>query len=93
VLRTFVTRKDAATGAGTVDVTRVIDIVRAVLLLVVIITVSAARPQPGTDGVRGAAIAVTLGLSVAAWIIWMPASRGRCPSKSDWSRTGPPRRG
>ena len=54
------------TGAGMVDVTRVIDIVRAVLLLVVIITVSAARPQPGTDGVRGAAIAVTLGLSVAA---------------------------
>ena len=77
MLRSFVTRKDAATGAGTVDVTRVIDIVRAVLLLVVIITVSAARPQPGTDGVRGAAIAVTLGLSVAAWIIWMLAGSRR----------------
>ena len=77
VLRSFVTRKDAATGAGLVDVTRVIDIVRAVLLLVVIITVSAARPQPGTDGVRGAAIAVTLGLSVAAWIVWMLAGPRR----------------
>ena len=77
MLRSFVTRKDAATGAGMVDVTRVIDIVRAVLLLVVIITVSAARPQPGTDGVRGAAIAVTLGLSVAAWIVWMLAGSRR----------------
>ena len=77
VLRSFVTRKDAATGAGMVDVTRVIDIVRVVLLLVVIITVSAARPRPGTDGVRGAAIAVTLGVSVAAWIVWMLAGPRR----------------
>ena len=60
-----------------VDGTRVINIVRAVLLLVVIITVSAARPQPATNGVLGAAVAVTLGLSVAAWIVWMLAGPRR----------------
>ena len=73
----FATRKDVVTGARVVDVTRVIDIVRALLLLVVIITVSAARPQPATDGVLGAAIAVTLGLSAAAWIVWMLAGPRR----------------
>ncbi len=43
---------------------------------VVIISVSLASPPPGTDDPRGIAIAVTLGLSVAAWIVWMLAGPG-----------------
>ena len=69
----FATRTDLTTGARVVNVTRVIDIIRAVGLAVVIITVSLASPQPGTDSARGVAIAVTLGLSAAAWITWMAA--------------------
>ncbi len=69
----FATRTDLTTGARVVNVTRVIDIIRAVGLAVVIITVSLASPQPGTDSASGVAIAVTLGLSAAAWITWMAA--------------------
>ena len=65
------------TGARVVNVTRVIDVIRAIGLVVVIITVSAARPRPGVDSVLGLAIAVTLGLSAAAWIIWMLAEHQR----------------
>ena len=36
-----------------------------------------ASPRPGTDSALGLAIAVTLGLSAAAWIIWMLAGRRR----------------
>src|SRR5258705_251701 len=67
----FATRRDLATGARVVNVTRVIDIIRAVGLALVIITVSLASPRPGTDGARGLAIAIALGLSAAAWIIWL----------------------
>jgi len=69
----FATRKDVVTGARMVDVTRVTDIIRAIGLAVVIVTVSVARPHPGVDSARGLAIAVTLGLSAAAWIVWMLA--------------------
>ena len=69
----FATRQDPVTGARVVDVARVIDAIRAVGLVVVIITVSLASPRPGTDEPRGIAIAVTLGLSAAAWIVWMLA--------------------
>ncbi len=64
-----------ATGARVVNVTRVIDIIRAIGLVVVIITVSLASPPPGTESARGLAIAVALGLSAAAWIVWMLAER------------------
>ena len=67
----FATRQDPVTGARVVDVPWVIDAIRAFGLVVVIITVSLARPRPGIDTVRGLAIAVTLGLSAAAWIVWM----------------------
>ena len=67
----FATRQDPVTGARVVDIPWVIDAIRALGLVVVIITVSLARPRPGTDTVRGLAIAVTLGLSAAAWIVWM----------------------
>ena len=67
----FATRQDPVSGTSVVDVPRVIDGIRAAGLVVVIITVSLASPRPGTDGARGIAIAVTLGLSAAAWIVWM----------------------
>jgi hypothetical protein len=70
----FATRKDAVTGDRVVNVTRVIDLIRAAGLVVVIITVSVARPRPGIEAPRNLAIAVTLGLSVAAWIVWMLAA-------------------
>jgi len=61
------------TGARVVNVTRVVDVIRAIGLVVVIITVSLARPGPGVDTALGLAIAVTLGLAAAAWIVWMLA--------------------
>ena len=69
----FATRKDVVTGARVVNVTRVTDIIRAIGLVVVIITVSLASPQPGTESARSLAIAVALALSAAAWIVWMLA--------------------
>jgi len=65
------------TGARVVNVTRVIDVIRAFGLVMVIITVSVARPRPGVDTALGLAIAVTLGLSAAAWIVWMLAEHKR----------------
>jgi signal transduction histidine kinase len=65
----FISRRDPATG--TVSVTRMIDLVRACGLLVVIVTVTLASPRPGFDSAHGLAIAITLGLSVVAWVAWM----------------------
>jgi signal transduction histidine kinase len=73
----FATRKDVVTGARVVNVTRVTDIIRAIGLVVVIITVSVARPRPGVESARSLAIAVALGLSAAAWIVWMLAENRR----------------
>jgi signal transduction histidine kinase len=70
----FATRTDAVTGARVVNVTRVIDLIRAAGLVVVVITVSRAQPHPGFGSARSLAIAVTLGLSAAAWIVWMLAA-------------------
>ncbi len=75
MFRSIAVRKDPATGAGSLDVARVIDAVGAVALVVVLITVSVANPGPATDDLRGTGIAVTLGLSVAGWIVWMLAGR------------------
>ena len=69
------TRTDPATGARTVNVTRVIDVVRACGLVIVLVTVSLARPRPGTDGVRGVVITVVLVLSGLAWLAWMLSDR------------------
>jgi signal transduction histidine kinase len=73
VFRSLATRRDPVTGAGTVDVAWVIDAVRAVGLVVVLITVCLASPGPATAGARGTAIAVTLGLSAAGWLAWLVA--------------------
>jgi signal transduction histidine kinase len=67
----FVTRIDPVTGVRAVDVTRTIDVIRAFGLVAVIITVSLASPRPGFASARGVAVAVTLGLSALAWIVWM----------------------
>ena len=77
MFRSLATRMDPVTGATSVDVARVIDAVRAVGLLVVLITVSVHRPGPTTPGARGTAIAVLLGVSAAGWIAWMLAGRRR----------------
>ena len=61
------------TGSRVVNLTRVVDVIRAVGLVVVIITVSLASPGPGVDTALGLAIAVTLCLAAAAWIVWMLA--------------------
>ena len=71
----FATRQDLVTGARVVNVTRVVDVIRAIGLVVVIVTVCLASPRPGTDSALGLAIAVALGLSAAAWIVWMLAER------------------
>jgi signal transduction histidine kinase len=73
---------DPVNGARSVSAARVIDSVRAAGLFIVLITVWLARPGPATDSPRGAAIAVMLGLSVAAWLTWMLSGR------RDWLMTG-----
>jgi signal transduction histidine kinase len=75
VFRSIGGRKDPATGAGALDVAWVIDAVGAVGLVVVLITVALASPGPATNDTRGTAIAVTLGLSAAGWIVWLLAGR------------------
>jgi signal transduction histidine kinase len=67
----FATRIDSATGARVVDVTRTIDVIRTFGLVAVIITVSLASPRPGFASPRHTAVALTLGLSAVAWIVWM----------------------
>jgi len=73
LISVFVTRKDPASATPRMEFTRVVDLVRGFGLVVVIITVSLASPRPGTDSARGVAIAVTLALSAAGWIVWMLA--------------------
>ncbi len=69
----FATRKDPVTGARVLNVTRMTDIIRSFGLIAVIVTVSVARPRPGIEAPRNLAVAVTLGLSAVAWIVWMLA--------------------
>jgi signal transduction histidine kinase len=57
------------------DVARVVDLIRALGIAVVLVTVSLARPHPGGPGARGLAIAVALAISAVAWIVWMSARR------------------
>ena len=69
--RSLTTRMDPVPGARSVTAARVIDTVRSVGVVVVMITVSLARPGPATPGPRGTAIAVMLAVSAAAWITWI----------------------
>ena len=84
----FVTRRDPATGIVQVDVPWVVDLIRAFGLVVVIVTVSLSSPRPGTDSARGLAIAVTLGLSAAAWIVWLLSGNGRWTGIKGWMNLG-----
>ena len=62
-------------GSGAVSVTRIIDTVRSIGIIVVFVTVCVARPRPSLGGGVGTAIVVTLGLCVAAWVVWMLGNR------------------
>jgi len=84
----FMTRRDPVTDGPAADVPWVIDVVRWFGLVVVLITVSLARPRPGADGPRGLAIAVTLGLSAAAWTVWLLSGNGPWPGIRRWMNVG-----
>jgi signal transduction histidine kinase len=77
VFRSLTTRSDLVQAVRAVDVVRAIDAVRALGLLVVFITVLLSDPHPLAGGTRGTAVAVMLGLSAAAWVVWMLGSGRR----------------
>ncbi len=54
---------------------RAIQAVQAGGLVIVLITVSLARPAPGLGSARSAAIGVLLAVAAVAWIIWIPVRR------------------
>jgi signal transduction histidine kinase len=71
----LVTRISPAPGARSLGVARVIETVRVAGLIVVVVTVSVARPAPGFGSARGLAIVVFLAVSAAAWITWILSDR------------------
>ncbi len=75
MFRSFTARTDRAITGRAVDLIRVVDVIRAIGIAVVLVTVSAAQPHPGGPGARGVAIAVTLAVSAAGWVVWMFARR------------------
>ncbi len=75
MFRYLTTRENPVAAPIGVEVDWVAKAVRAVGLVVVVITVSIASPGPASGGARGTAIAVTLGLSAAAWIVWILAGQ------------------
>jgi signal transduction histidine kinase len=75
VLRSLATRMYPPVGARSVTAARVIGTVRVVGLVVVVVTVSLARPSPASGGPRGTGIAVMLGVCAAAWIAWILAGQ------------------
>jgi signal transduction histidine kinase len=77
VFRSLITRSDLVLAVRRVDVVRAIDMIRALGLLVVFVTVLLSEPHPLAGGTRGTAVVVMLGLSAAAWVIWMLGSRRR----------------
>jgi signal transduction histidine kinase len=71
VSRSLSARWELAVAGGAVNVTRIIDTVRSLGLIIVFVTVCLAKPRPSLDGGVGTAIVVTLGLCVLVWIVWM----------------------
>ena len=69
------TRMSPPPGARSPGVARVIQTVRVVGLIVVIVTVSVARPAPGFGSARETGIAVMLAVCAVAWITWILAGR------------------
>ncbi len=72
VFRSLTRNRGPATASGLADVPLALDIVRILVLVVVLITVPLAKPHPG-QGPAGIAIAVTLVVSTAAWVVWLLA--------------------
>ena len=57
-------------AAGQAAALRVPEAVRFLVMVLVLVTVPFAKPHLG-EGPRGVAVAVALGLSAAAWIVWL----------------------
>ncbi len=77
MFRSLTVWREPAGAGGAVDVTRIIDAVRSVGLIVVFVTVCLAKPHPSLSGGQGTAIAVTLGICALAWISWLFGDRQR----------------
>ena len=75
MFRSLAGRADRAVTVRAMDVSRMVDLIRALGIAVVLVTVSVAQPHPGGPGARGVAIAVMLAISAAGWIGWMLARR------------------
>jgi signal transduction histidine kinase len=74
VFRSLAARGHPAAAARSLDVVRIVDVVRATALVIVVVTVSVAQPHPAAGG-RGLAVAVTLAVASVAWITWMLAGQ------------------
>ncbi len=59
----------AARGDSAAGVPPLLMAVRFLILAMVLVTVPLATPHPGV-GAQGVAVAVTLGISVVAWLVW-----------------------
>jgi signal transduction histidine kinase len=77
MVRSVIARTDQAVAGGAVNVTRIIDTVRSLALIVVFVTVCLAKPRPSLHGGVGTAIVVTLGVCFATWVVWMLGDRWR----------------
>jgi signal transduction histidine kinase len=75
VFRYLTTRGNPVAAPIGVEIDRVTRVVRAAGLVVVVLTVSIASPGPASGGAHGTAIAITLGLCVTAWIVWILAGQ------------------
>lgn len=74
VLRSVISRRYPPADTGVVDVARVTAVARALGLVAVFFSVCVSEPFPGVRG-RGLAVAITLGVSAVAWIVWICAGR------------------
>jgi signal transduction histidine kinase len=75
VLRSITARWEITRPEATVSaefVPPVLTAVRILILVMVLVTVPFATPHPGV-GTRGVAIAVALGVTAIAWVIWLRA--------------------
>ena len=74
-MRSLATRMSPPPGPRSRGVAQVIQTVQVVGLVIVIVTVSVARPAPGFGSARETGIAVMLAVCAAAWITWIVIGR------------------